>query len=267
MSQTDRLHELSGVDESRIETPALDNFEHGFPAGFGPGGWGMLAYAVAIVFAGFQIITAAWHGLPSQAVRGIHVGFLLLLSFGLVANFRATSTGGRAFGWLLGMVGFLIGLYQLIFYKELILRDGDPTTLDLVVGAGLIVLVFEAARRLMGNALPIMCGACLVYWLFGQYLPAPLNHRGYGLDQVIGHMSYGTEGLYGVPTYVSATYIFLFIVFGSFLERAGMIHLFNDVSLGLFGAARGGPAFRFLVHARPDRRGAFDAGRGRLQGQ
>ena len=93
----------------------------------------------------------------------------------------------------------------------------------------------------MGSALPWMCGACIVYWAFGQYLPSPLNHRGYGYDQIITHLSYGTEGFYGVPIYVSATYIFLFILFGSFLERAGMIKLFTDVSLGLFGGTRGGP--------------------------
>ena len=94
----------------------------------------------------------------------------------------------------------------------------------------------------MGLALPLMCGACLLYWFLGQYLPAPFNHRGYDFDQIITHLSYGTEGFYGVPIYVSATYIFLFILFGSFLEHAGMIRLFTDVSLGLFGRTRGGPA-------------------------
>ena len=241
-SQTDQLHELSGASGAPVENEALDNFEHGFPPGFGPGGWGLVAYAIALAFATFQIAMSAWHVLPSQAVRGIHVGFLLLLSFGLVANFKAKSQGGRLVGWGLGLLGFAIGLYQLVFYNDLILRDGDPTTLDLVVGTLLIVLIFEAARRLMGNALPVMCGVCLLYWFFGQYLPAPFNHRGYGFDQIIGHLSFGTEGFYGTPIYVSATYIFLFIVFGSFLEKAGMIHLFNDVSLGLFGGARGGPA-------------------------
>ena len=241
-ADTDRLHELSGATGAPVENEALDNFEHGFPPGFGPGRWGLLAYAVALAFASFQILISAWHFMPSQAVRGVHVGFLLLLSFGLVANFKAKTEAGRWLGWAIGLVGFLVGLYQLIFYADLIARDGDPTTLDLVVGSALAILVFEAARRLMGNALPIMCGVCLLYWFFGQYLPAPFNHRGYGFDQIIGHLSFGTEGLYGVPTYVSATYIFLFIVFGSFLEKAGMIHLFNDVSLGLFGGARGGPA-------------------------
>ena len=240
--ETDQLEALSGAKPGEVEHADLDNFEHGFPSGFGPGAWGLFAYAIALAFAAFQIIISAWNILPSQAARGIHVGFLLLLSFGLIANFRARNDAGRAFGWVLGLVGFGVGLYQWIFYADLILRDGDPSTLDLVVGTLLIVLILEAARRLMGNALPIMCGVCLLYWFFGQYLPAPFNHRGYGYDQIIGHLSFGTEGFYGTPIYVSATYIFLFIVFGSFLEKAGMIHLFNDVSLGIFGGTRGGPA-------------------------
>ena len=220
----------------------FDNFEHGFPEGFGPRGWGHLAYAVGIGFAVFQLVIAAWNVLPSQVVRGVHVGFLILMTFGLIGNFTAKSDFGRALGWLIGGAGFACGLYQWIFYADLIARDGDPTRLDLVVGTLLAVLIFEGTRRLMGLALPLMCGACLLYWFFGQYLPAPLNHRGYDFDQVISHLSFGTEGFYGVPIYVSATYIFLFILFGSFLERAGMIQLFTDVSLGLFGRTRGGPA-------------------------
>ena len=228
-------------DEAPVKVE-LDNFEHGFPEGFGPGGWGHLAYAIGIAFAVFQLVVAAWNVLPSQVVRGVHVGFLLLMTFGLIGNFTARSNAGRTVGWLIGSVGFLCGLYQWIFYADLIARDGDPTRLDLVVGTLLAVLIFEGTRRLMGAALPLMCGACLLYWFFGQYLPAPLNHRGYDFDQIVTHLSFGTEGFYGVPIYVSATYIFLFILFGSFLERAGMIRLFTDVSLGLFGRTRGGPA-------------------------
>src|SRR3954462_14535411 len=220
----------------------FDNFEHGFPEGFGPGGWGHLAYAIGIAFAAFQLVIAAWNILPSQVVRGVHVGFLILMTFGLIGNFTAKSNAGRAAGWLIGSVGVLCGLYQWIFYADLIARDGDPTRVDLIVGTLLAVLIFEGTRRMMGLALPLMCGACLVYWFFGQYLPSPLNHRGYDFDQIITHLAYGTEGFYGVPIYVSATYIFLFILFGSFLERAGMIQLFTDVSLGLFGRTRGGPA-------------------------
>jgi len=231
--------QAEGSEPIKIE---FDNFEHGFPEGFGPGGWGHLAYAIGIAFAAFQLVIAAWNILPSQVVRGIHVGFLLLMTFGLIGNFTAKSEFGRAAGWLIGAAGFLCGLYQWIFYADLIARDGDPTRTDLAVGTLLAVLIFEGTRRMMGLALPLMCGACLLYWFFGQYLPSPLNHRGYDFDQVITHLSFGTEGFYGVPIYVSATYIFLFILFGSFLERAGMIQLFTDVSLGLFGRTRGGPA-------------------------
>src|SRR3954468_14116657 len=220
----------------------FDNFEHGFPEGFGPGWWGTLAYWIGIAFATFQLYVAAFNYLPSQVVRGVHVGFLILLTFGLIGNFTAKSDFGRAIGWIIGGAGFLCGLYQWIFYADLIARARDPTRLDLAVGTLLAVLIFEGTRRLMGAALPLMCGACLLYWFFGQYLPSPLNHRGYDFDQIITHLAYGTEGFYGVPIYVSATYIFLFILFGSFLERAGMIQLFTDVSLGLFGRTRGGPA-------------------------
>ena len=180
MLQTEGAHEPVKVE--------FDNFEHGFPEGFGPGGWGHLAYAIGIAFAAFQLVIAAWNVLPSQVVRGVHVGFLILMTFGLIGNFTAKSNAGRAAGWLIGSVGFLCGLYQWIFYADLIARDGDPTRLDLIVGTLLAVLIFEGTRRLMGLALPLMCGACLLYWFFGQYLPAPLNHRGYDFDQVITHL-------------------------------------------------------------------------------
>ena len=73
-------------DKVKVE---FDNFEHGFPEGFGPGWWGHLAYWIGIAFATFQLYVAAFNYLPSQVVRGVHVGFLLLLTFGLIANFTA----------------------------------------------------------------------------------------------------------------------------------------------------------------------------------
>ncbi len=236
------IHHEDDPNAAAAQAEALDTFEHGFPPGFGPGALGRTAFWIAIVFAVFQVGTALYPAMSSQSIRGIHVGFLLLLSFGLIANFRAKSTAGLALGWGLGVTGFLVGLYQWIEEYPLVVRAGDLNTLDIVVGVLLIVLVFEATRRIMGAALLWMCGACIAYMLWGNYLPAPLDHRGYDFHQVIEHLSFGTEGIYGVPVYVSATYIFLFIVFGSFLERAGMIHLFTDLSLGVFGHRRGGPA-------------------------
>ena len=199
---------------------------------------------IAVAFSVYQIYTAAYAPLASIVMRSLHVGFLMLLAFAVLPTFtrRGTGSGGHWVGWLLGIAGFLLGFYQWIFEEDLIVRSGELTTMDLWVGIAVLALVFEAARRVMGLALPLICGAILAYALFGQYLPGPLAHRGYGLDQVINQMSFGTEGVYGIPTYVSSTYIFLFILFGTFLEQAGMIRLFTDFSLGTVGHTRGGPA-------------------------
>ena len=104
-----------------------------------------------------------------------------------------------------------------------------------------LVTLFVLVWRVLGPALPIMAGIFLAYCLFGNHLPAPLDHRGYDVAQVIEHMVFGTEGIYGTPTLVSATYIFLFILFGSFMEQAGVIRFFNEISMAAFGRARGGP--------------------------
>jgi TRAP transporter 4TM/12TM fusion protein len=180
--------------------------------------------------------------LPSQVVRTLHVGFLCLVAGAMLANHRAGSRPMRIVGWAVGLAGFAIGLYHWALYKELVNRAGELTGPDMVVGISAIAILFYLVWRVMGPALPIVSGLFLAYCLFGNYLPAPFDHRGYSLEQVIEHMSFGTEGLYAVPTLVSATYIFLFILFGAFLERAGMIQLFTDMAMAGFGAARGGPA-------------------------
>ena len=198
-------------------------------------------FAVAIAFSLFQIITAAFSPISSQVVRAIHVGFVLLMIFAL---FPPTLGRRRLvpLGWLLGLVGFAASFYHWIFEADLTARAGEMTEADMVIGIVTLVLVFEAARRVMGWALPAICLVFLGYALYGEYLPGALAHRGYGFDQVIGTMTFGTEGIYGVPAYVSSTYIFLFILFGAFLEQAGMINLFNDFAMGTVGHTRGGPA-------------------------
>jgi TRAP transporter 4TM/12TM fusion protein len=201
---------------------------------------------IAVAFSAFQLTMAAFHPLSSQVIRAIHVGFVLLLVFTLfppMANKSGWLGGmGRSLGWALGLIGFSSGLYQWVFEAELTQRSGELTQADWVIGTVTIALVFEAARRIMGWGLPVICGLFLAYGAFGQYLPGAFAHRGYGLDQIIGVLGFGTEGIYGTPTYVSSTFIFLFILFGSFLEQAGMIRLFNDFAMGTVGHTRGGPA-------------------------
>ncbi|RWN45519.1 MAG: TRAP transporter permease [Mesorhizobium sp.] len=222
--------------------PAVEEHVEGLPPGFGDGIAGKAAFLIAVAFSVFQIYVAAYGSIPSQVVRAMHVGFLLLLGFGLVANLRAKSMPAKAAFWALGALGFGTGLYNWVFYTDLIRRSGFLTTPDLIVGAVLVVLVFEAARRLMGLPLAIIALIFLAYCFFGNHLPPPLVHRGYDFAQLVDTFAYGTEGIYGTPIYVSAAYIFIFVVFAAFLERAGMIALFNDFALGLVGTWRGGPA-------------------------
>ncbi|MCU9840143.1 TRAP transporter permease [Ruegeria sp. WL0004] len=204
---------------------------------------GRALFWIAVVFSVFQIATAA-HLLDfsSQIVRAFHVGFLTLLGFPLLAALKKKTLSFRAVAWALALTGVVVALYQWWEYTPLILRAGDPLPRDIVLGVAALITVFAAAWLLMGSALPIIAGGFLAYCFWGEFLPSPLNHRGYDFAQVIDHMAYGTEGIYGIPTYVSSSYIFLFILFGSFLERAGMIKLFTDVSLGLVGHKQGGAA-------------------------
>ncbi|MCA0016589.1 TRAP transporter permease [Mesorhizobium sp. B292B1B] len=227
---------------STFHLPVAEEQVEGLPPGFGDGIAGKAAFAIAVAFSVFQIYVAAYGSIPSQVVRAMHVGFLLLLGFGLIANLRARSLPAKAVFWALGVLGFGTGLYNWVFYTDLIRRSGFLTTPDLVVGTVLVVLVFEAARRLMGLPLAIIAFIFLAYCFVGNHLPPPFIHRGYDFAQLVDTFAYGTEGIYGTPVYVSAAYIFIFVVFAAFLERAGMIALFNDFALGLVGSWRGGPA-------------------------
>ncbi|MBI2255870.1 MAG: TRAP transporter permease [Proteobacteria bacterium] len=228
-----------------VSTPdAAASAQHdALAADFPRGGEGRLLFWIAFAFSVFQLATAAHAvNLPSQIVRAVHVAFLILLALPLLSAVRRQPPVLKALFWLLGGLGMAVGVYQWIFYEDLLQRAGDPTQFDIIVGVASLVLLFITAWRIMGPALPIISGLFLSYALFGEYLPAPFDHRPYDFAQIIDQMAYGTEGIYGTPTYVSSSYIFLFILFGVFLERTGMITLFTDVSLGLVGHARGGAA-------------------------
>ncbi len=201
---------------------------------------------VALAFAAFQLWMAAFHPLSSQVIRAMHVGFVLWLVFVLYPPWQrgpaALARAGRVLGWALGLAGFATGLYQWVFEADLTQRAGELAGWDWAVGIVAIALVFEAARRVMGWGLPIICALFLAYGALGHLLPAALAHRGYDWELLIATLGFGTEGIYGTPTYVSSTYIFLFILFGAFLEQAGMVRLFTDFAMGTVGHTRGGPA-------------------------
>ncbi|WP_273786574.1 TRAP transporter permease [Brucella intermedia] len=229
---------MAQSEKTAAET-AIESAEH-IP-GWGSGAGARILFAIAVAFSVFQLWTSAYSPLPSQVVRSVHVGFLLLLLFGLYAN-AATDAARRTVFWLAAVVAFALMLYHWIFYEDLVIRAGEPSHTDIVIGVLAVGLVFWAGKKMMGWTLPLICLIFLAYGLFGQYLPHPFNHRGYDFEQVVEVLFLGTEGIYGTPIYVSSSYIFLFILFGAFLERAGMIQLFNDIAMGTVGASRGGPA-------------------------
>ena len=142
----------------------------------------------------------------------------------------------------LAILGASISLYIFFSYEQIVGRAGMPTTLDLVFGLLAILLVMEAARRAIGWDLPVLAILCLIYAYFGPYMPGFLAHRGYSVKRIIEHMYLGTEGIYGIPLGVVATYVFHFVLFGIFVTKTGLGQLFIDIAMSIAGRSTGGPA-------------------------
>ncbi|NLP17550.1 MAG: TRAP transporter permease, partial [Firmicutes bacterium] len=151
------------------------------------------------------------------------------------------------YDYLLAALGVSIGVYILFNYNQLVLRAGAPTQMDLIMGFFAILLVLEATRRSIGPELPIVAIAFLLYAYFGPMLPGLLGHRGYDLRRIIYHTYLTTEGIFGTPLSVSSTYVFLFILFGAFLDKTGVGKFFIDMAFSLTGHMRGGPAKTAVV--------------------
>ena len=222
--------------------PSEIDIEHHLPAGWGEGFSGRLLFWIAVLFSSFQIYTAIYAPLATQVQRALHVGFLILVASAHIRNQRTTTQLGNLAARALGLAGLGIGLYHWIFYFDLVNRAGELSSTDFTIGIASLVILFVVSWRVMGHALPLICLGFIAYAAWGHLLPPPFDHRPFDFGQIIEQMSFGTEGVYATPTGISATYIYLFILFGAFLERAGMIQLFNDVALGLVGWARGGAA-------------------------
>ncbi len=198
---------------------------------------------IAIIFSLFQLYASLSGMIPERLLRAIHLGFVLLLAFLLYPATKSMSR--REMHWMdvvLGVLGAGVASYIVWNYRALIDRAGDYTTLDIIVGILAILLVLEACRRVVG--IPILVIACIfiAYSYLGPYMPGFLNHRGYSLRRIVTHLYFTTEGIMGTPISVSSTFIFLFILFGAFLEKTGIGKFFIDLSNAIAGFAAGGPA-------------------------
>lgn len=199
--------------------------------------------AIAITFSVFQLYTASFGILDAQIQRGIHLGFGLCLSFLLYPTKKSWRRDKlHPLDGLLAILGAAAPAYIVIFYRELILRSMLPTTTDVIIGTLGILLVIEAVRRVVG--IPMVCVVLvfITYAFAGPYMPGILAHRGLTLNQFVSHVYFTTEGIFGIPLGVSSTFIFLFILFGAYLESTGLGKFFIDVANAVAGWASGGPA-------------------------
>ena len=175
--------------------------------------------------------------------RAIHLAFALLLAFLAYPAFkRSPRDRVPLLDIALGLVAAASAAYLFIFYQQLALRPGSLTTGDLVTACIGIPLLLEATRRALGPPLAIIALVFLVYSLAGPYMPGLLAHRGVSFNALANHQWITTEGVFGIALGVSTSFVFLFVLFGALLERAGAGHYFIQLAFSLLGHFRGGPA-------------------------
>ena len=145
--------------------------------------------------------------------------------------------------WIFAALASSFSLYLLLFFDDIFIqRPGHHSPLDLMFGVIAIAMVLEAARRTMGIFLPLLAVATVLYGIFGPYLPGDLAHRGYSVPRVIAHLYKGTEGIYGIPVGVVATFVFHFVLFGIMAQLTGLGQLFVNLATVAAGRFTGGPA-------------------------
>lgn len=207
------------------------------------GFWNILINAICIVFAIFQLYTATFGILDAHLQRAIHLAFGFLLIFLLYPARKSWSrTSMNPLDVLFALVGAASALYIVVNYQELVLRAGMNNETDFVVGVVGTLMVFEAARRVVGWPMITVAFVFIAYAFLGPYIPGIMAHRGVQVQELFDHLFFTTEGIFGTPMGVSSTFIYLFILFGSYLEATGLGKFFIDLANAIAGWAAGGPA-------------------------
>ncbi|MDR1946924.1 MAG: TRAP transporter permease [Desulfovibrio sp.] len=198
---------------------------------------------ICVLFSLFHLYTAAFGAFPPQIQRSVHLAFALFLIFIL---YPATERGSRSFlPWtdiLLASAGAWVCIYIIINYEAIVLDVDPPGPVDYAHALAAVLLLLEATRRVVGLPIAVVATVFLAYALFGEHLPGMVGHGGFSLRRILSHMYLTTEGIFGVPLGVSASFVFLFILFGSFLHSTGLGKFFIDLALAATGHRVGGPA-------------------------
>ncbi|MDG4718889.1 MULTISPECIES: TRAP transporter permease [Thalassospira] len=209
---------------------------------------------VAVVLSLFQMYGAGIEPLGLFYQRSIHLAFVMFLTFLMFPAFGSNKKRG-ALGWLIDIAflagAFTTGFYLSFYLDAIINRAGFWSDTDLIIGVIATITVLEASRRAVGLGMTVIGVVAIIYalsgprgalpWL-GEWLPGILAHRGADIDRLVGQLYLGQEGIYGLPMGVAATYIFMFVLFGAFLEVTGAGKFFIDMAYAATGKKAGGPA-------------------------
>src|SRR5450830_1516853 len=225
--------------DSEISAEALRKAEEYVQQEEGAGnrltGWtGTAVTAIAVAMTLFHLY-AAYDIVPTQALRYIHVSFVLLLSFLLFPLAGRFRNRVQWFDVIPALAGIGIIAYALWGGDDFLDRAAVPERWDVILGGIFVVLVLEAARRTTGPIMPVVAVLFIAYAMFGPYLPPPWTHRGFDVARLVGHLFITLEGIFGVAVDVSATLIIMFTIYGAILQHSGAGKFFIDFSLGVMG--------------------------------
>ena len=180
--------------------------------------------------------------------RSIHLAFAIFLTFTAFPAFKKSARNVIPLhDWVMALVGAFCAAYIYLFYTQLSERSGAPITMDLVIAGVGMVLLLEATRRALGPPLMVVALVFLCYTFFGPYMPDVIAHKGASFNKTMSHQWLGTEGVFGVALGVSTSFVFLFVLFGALLDKAGAGNYFIKVAFSLLGHYRGGPAKAAVV--------------------
>ncbi|MDX2469516.1 MAG: TRAP transporter permease [SAR324 cluster bacterium] len=201
-----------------------------------------LIVSLGVTWALFQLALASFVTLDSIAIRAIHLAFALSMVFLCLPVRGHHQVGIPKYDLFLTLVAIPAALYIYLDFQGLSSRAGLPIPRDIFVSMALLLILLEATRRAIGPALPIVALSFTAYAFLGPYMPDALSFRGVSINKYFNQITLSTEGIYGIPLDVSASTIFLFVLFGALLDRAGAGKFFTDLALSLLGRYKGGPA-------------------------
>ena len=241
------------MQEKQLSTEELIAQDVGARLPLGLMGW--LITGLALAWSLFQLWIASplpfmlgFGVLNDTETRAIHLTFALLLAYLVFPAFRRSPRDRVPLGDIaLGLIAAGAAAYLFVMYEALAQRPGNLTTADLVTACIGIPLLLEAARRALGPALAVIALVFLAYSLAGPWMPGLLAHRGVSFTALANHQWITTEGVFGIALGVSTSFVFLFVLFGALLERAGAGHYFIQLAFSLLGHLRGGPAKAAVV--------------------